>query len=71
VNKANAGKEWSLHFRERDKTHGWPNDIWETAVNCSRADAVKIGKTIAEQRAGDDGGYWFMGVEKKSEGGAA
>ena len=59
----NQGKTWRIHYRERDREHGWPNDVWAVAQNCSRADAVKIGKTQAEQRGGDEGGFWFMGVE--------
>ena len=64
MTERNQGKTWRLHFRERDPVHGWPNDVWAVAQNCSRADAVKIGKRQAEERAdANGGGYWFIGVD--------
>jgi len=40
------------------------DDEWAVVQNCSRIDAVKIGKRQAEERGGAAAGWWYMDVEK-------
>lgn len=62
MSRQNQGKTWRLMFRYRTE-RGELNDDTAIAQNCSKVDAVKIGKRRAEERGGDAGKYWFMGVE--------